>query len=65
MEKKRDGRSLPKVQVHVVKTPNGKVSAHQPILNGNFLVTSKVATAKESHTSPKAHMKMPIIDPTL
>jgi len=53
------------VQVHVVKTPNGKVQAHHPKLKGNFLDFITVATAKESQTTPKAHSKIPIKNPTL
>jgi hypothetical protein len=64
-EKKREGSSWPMVQVEVAKTPNGKVKAHHPILNGNFLDFINVATAKESQTTPKAHSKIPIKNPTL
>jgi hypothetical protein len=49
----------------VVKTPRGKVNAHQPMLNGNFFVVIKVVTAKVSHTTPNAHSKIPIMNPTL
>lgn len=64
-EKNLEGSSLPMVHVQVVKTPKGKVNAHQPILNGNFLVVINVVTANVSHTKPNAHSKIPIMNPTL
>lgn len=64
-EKNREGSSSPRVHVQVVKTPKGKVSAHQPMLKGKLFVMSNVITAKVSHTRPNAHSKIPIKNPKL